>query len=369
MLKRCTKCLMAETKPGIQLDEKGVCQACNRYGLRKNIDWDARFEELKELTSKYKRTDGYYDCIIAVSGGKDSHYQVHVIKELLGMHPLLVSVSDPFTHTEAGKHNARNIAEAFGCDMITLDVNPALVRKMVRISFDEFGSPTWPIDRCIYVHPIKTAINMNIPLIFYGENVAWEYGGVLNKETHSAKDQINNDVAKNVDFSLWREHGITEQELNVFQYPTDEQIEAANLDPMYLSYFVPWDGFSNYQIAKRYGFKDLTHEWKREGYIENYDQIDSIAYLMNVWMKYPKFGFARATDVVGYWIRGGKITKEEGIKLIKENDENLDRRILDDFLKFTGFTHKEFWSIVDKFYNKELFKKNKHGIWEISDSI
>ena len=158
---------------------------------------------------------------------------------------------------------------------------------------------------------------MNIPLVVYGENVSYEYGGVLQEESYSAKDQINNDVAKKVDFSLWYENGVSQKEINMLMYPSVKEIQKASLEPIYLSYFMPWDGRKNYRIAKKYGFRDLKHEWKREGYIEDYDQIDSIGYLSNVWMKYPKFGFARATDVVGYWIRSGKISREQGASLMR----------------------------------------------------
>ena len=361
-MKRCKKCLMANTKPGLILDDQGICQACRHYAMRASRDYNQRFEDLRTLTGKFKRTDGYYDCLMAVSSGKDSHFQVYVMKELLGMNPLLVSASDPFTKTKAGQHNLNNITESFGCDMIVLNLNPALVRKMVRIAFEELGSPTWPIDRAIYTFPIRMAINMKIPLVIYGENVSYEYGGVLQQETYSAKDQINNDVAKKVDFSLWTEHGISQREMNMLFYPSAEEIAAAELEPIYLSYFIPWDGYRNYQIAKQYGFRDLTHEWHREGYIEDYDQIDSIAYLMNVWMKYPKFGFARVTDVVGYWIRSGKISREQGASLIKTHDHKLDQRVLDDFLKFTGYSDKELWDRVEKFWNRNLFSKES-GTW------
>jgi len=142
-----------------------------------------------------------------------------------------------------------------------------------------------------------------------------------------------------------------------------EEIEETKLDPIFLSYFVPWNGYENYQTAKKHGFMDLTGEWEREGYIENYDQIDSIAYLINVWLKYPKFGFARATDVVGYWIRSGRITKEKGKTLIRENDHKLDQRILKDFLDFTGYSEKEFWEVIEKFWNREVFEK-VNGKWQ-----
>jgi len=364
-MKRCKNCLMPDTKPGLILDDEGVCQACRHYEIRQTIDYNKRFEELKKLSGRFKTINGQHDCLIAVSSGKDSYFQVYVMKELLGMNPLLITVGDPFTKTAAGKHNLRNICETFGCDMISLNLNPDLVRRMVRIALEELGSPSWPIDRAIYCYPIRMAINMNIPLIVYGENVSWEYGGVLDQseETYSAIDQINNDVAKKVDFSLWHERGIFDNELNMLKYPAQEEIDKANLEPIFLSYFIPWDGYRNYQIAKKYGFRDLTNEWRREGYIEDYDQIDSIAYLFNGWMKYPKFGFARATDVVGYWIRSGKITRKEGMTLIKEHDHKLDQRVLDDFLKFTGYSNRELWDRIDNFWNRNLFsKEGRHWV-------
>ena len=338
---------MPDTKPGLVLDKNGVCQACVHYKLRASVDYDKRFIELKWLTAMHRGgTD--YDSIIAVSGGKDSHFQVHVMKEILGMNPLLVSVNDPFTKTKAGIHNLRNIRETFGCDMISLDLNPDLAKRMVRIAFEELGSPTWPIDRAIYTFPLRVAIEKNIPLIVYGENINYEYGGSQVKETYSAKDQIYNDVVKRVDNSLWLDRGIEEKELNMFKHPDIWQNGTSKVEPIYLSYFLPWDGHHNYKVAKKRGFRDLEGEWKREGYIENYDQIDSVGYLINVWMKWVKFGFARATDVAGYWIRSGKITKEGAARLIKENDYKLDHRILDDFLDFTGYTYREFLSIVEK---------------------
>lgn len=146
-------------------------------------------------------------------------------------------------------------------------------------------------------------------------------------------------------------------------YPSREEIDKANLEPIFLSYFIPWDGYRNYEVAKKYGFKDLTHEWHREGYVEHYDQIDSVAYLINAWMKYPKFGFARATDVVGYWRRSGLINKEKALELINEHDHKLDQRVLDDFLSFAGYSDKEFWNIVENFWNKDIFEK-KDGLWQ-----
>jgi len=367
-MRYCKRCVMPDTKPGVVLDSEGVCQACRAYERRKTIDWKARWKELEKLCDKYRRKDGYYDCIIAVSGGKDSHYQVYVMKELMGMNPLLVTAQSTFSWTKTGLHNFSNISDVFGCDIVALHLNLDVARKMTRVAFEESGFGAMPMDLAIYVFPLRAAINYNIPLVLYGENVSYEYGGVQKEETYSAKDQINNTVATPINLKYWEQRGVSKKDLNALIYPTKEEMEKAKLDPAFLSYFIPWDGYRSYQIAKRYGFRDITHEWKREGYIEDYDQVDTIGYLVNAWLKYPKYGFARATDVSCYWIRSGRITREEGIQYVKEHDHKLDQIMLDDWLSYTRYTDKEFWGIVEKFYNRNIFEK-VDGIWQLKDPI
>ena len=359
-MNRCKNCVMPDTRPGIQFNEEGICYPCLNAEKKRNINWKTRQDVLRNLCDRYRRNDGRYDCIIPMSGGKDSIFQVHVMKDIYKMNPLLVCVSDSFTHTEAGKHNLRIVSEVFGCDLITYNLNHKTLRKMVRIAFEELGSPTWAVDMAIYSVPLKIAAALDIPLVIYGENIAYEYGGPNARETYSAKEQIKNDVVKEVDWNLWYDKGITKEELEMIRYPDAKIVDK--LEPIYLSYFYPWDGRKNYELAKKFGFRDLEHEWHREGYIEHYDQIDSIGYLINPWFKYLKYGHARATDVACYWIRNGYISRGYGMKLVREHDHKLDQKTLDDFLDFTGYTDKEFWDLAEKFYNKELFE-HKDGKW------
>lgn len=364
----CRNCLMPDTKPGLVLDERGICGACNHADRKKTTDWDKRKKELSVLCDKYRGRNGnYYDCVIAVSGGKDSHYQVYMMKEVMKMNPLLVSV-DNFSWTEAGRHNFQNINEAFGCDVLVLSLNRKAARKMLRKGFEYDLIPTWYWDRAVYVYPIRMAINMGIPLVVYGENVSVEYGGVQKKETYSAMDQINNNIVKEVPWEVWLDKDITMKDLNMCVYPTTEEIKKANLEPAYLSYFDNWDGYHHYKIAREYGFRSLGGEWKREGFIEDYDQIDAIGYLVHPWFKYVKFGFFRATDVSGYWIRNRKITKRDALKLIEEHDHKLDRRALKDFTDFIGYSEDDFWSVVNKRWNRDIFEQ-KNGKWVLKDEI
>ena len=367
-MKYCKKCVMPDTRPGISFDKEGICGACRAYENRKKINWDERFSELEVLCQKYRgKYENSHDCIIAVSGGKDSHYQVHVMKELMHMNPLLVSVEDNFPMTKAGMHNIKNISEAFGCEIITLKPNIKAQKNIMRKTFEKYAKPTWYIDRLIYTFPLFIASKFNIPLIVYGENVSYEYGGENSKETYSAKEQIYNGVASDINWDEFIDENVSMQDLNLCKAPSKE--EMGKLDPIYLSYFVKWNSYNNYLFAKKRGFWDLSNEWKRRHHIEDFDQVDSRAYLVHSWLKYPKFGHATATDYASRFIRYGLITRNEAFELVKKHDSKLDQLALRDFLEFTGYTTKEFWDIVDKFYNREIFDKDNTGEWYLKNPI
>ena len=149
--------------------------------------------------------------------------------------------------------------------------------------------------------------------------------------------------------------------------PTKDELDQ--LDPMYLSYFNEWNSYKNYLFAKSRGFHDLTHEWNRTHHVENFDQIDSRAYLVHSWMKYPKFGHASATDYAARYVRYGLLTREEAVELVKKNDHNLDCHCVSDFVEFLGYTETEFWNIIDHFYNRDLFEKNSYGQWVLKEPV
>ncbi|MCS3832207.1 N-acetyl sugar amidotransferase [Aeromonas veronii] len=367
-MKFCQKCVMPDTRPGINFDSNGVCYPCLNYEKRQSIDWDSRFKELRELCDKYRGMNGNGpDCMIAVSGGKDSHYQVHLMKEVLGMNPILVSVEDNFPMTNAGCNNIKNISEEFGCEIISMKPNRKLQKKLMRKTFEKYGKPTWYIDRLIYTFPLKMASKLNTPLLVYGENVSFEYGGADAVEHYSAKDIINNGVASNLAFEDLIDSEISIKDLSSCEAPTVD--ELARIDPIYISYFIPWNSYENYLFAKSRGFKDLTHEWDRTHHIENFDQVDSRAYLVHSWLKYPKFGHASATDYAARYVRYGLLTRDEAIKLVLAKDSKLDPKCVDDFCDFVGYTRSQFWAIIDGFYNRDLFQKNEFGEWKLKENI
>lgn len=368
-MKYCKKCVMPSTRPGIKFNEEGICSACQSFEKRKETDWDKRYKELEALCDKYRGMNGTsFDCAIAVSGGKDSHYQVYLMKEVMKMNPILFSVEDNFEMTEAGKHNLKNISEEFGCPIISLKPDRKAQKKLMKYTFEKYGKPTWFIDRLIYTFPMHMALKFNTPLLVYGENVSYEYGGNGYEETYSAKNQLNNGVASDIDVDeLLKIEGITEQILEMTKAPTSEELDK--LDSMYVSYFIPWNSYSNYQFAKSRGFKDLTHEWDRTHHVENFDQIDSRAYLVHSWLKYPKFGHASATDYAARFVRYGLLTRDEAKELVKKHDHDLDSKSVSDFIKFAGYTEAEFWSIIDKLYNRDLFEKDSFGRWILKKPV
>jgi len=337
---------MPNTRPGISLNKEGVCSACQAYENRRSVDYKARWEELKVLCNKYRKK-GEYDCVIAVSGGKDSHFQVYIMKEMMKMNPLLVTVEDNFPMTEAGKHNIRNISKEFSCNIISFKPDIFAQKQLGREHFEKYGKPTYLIDRYIYTIPLHIASKFNIPLVVYGENIDYEYGGKQG-ETYSAKEQVNNAVASGID---------------VGNIPLTDPPDLNKLEPIYLSYFVGWNSFGNYRFAKSRGFHDLSHEWRRTHHIEDFDQIDSRAYLIHPWLKYPKYGHTSATDYASRFVRYGMLARVDAVELAKR-DKDLDPLCVRDFCEFYGYTEDEFWTIVDKFYNPELFEK-VNGTWKL----
>ena len=363
-MKYCKKCVMPDTRPGIKFTKEGVCYPCLNYKRRNEIDWKSRWNDLKKLTDKYRGSNGNdYDCIVTASAGKDSHYQVYTIKKRLKMNPLLLSI-DNWSWTKTGLENKENIQEKFGCDMLSLTLNRKVAKRILKKGLKYQLIPTWYWDRAVYSYPLQIAIKFRIPLIVYGENINYEYGGEQSDETDSALDQINNNVAKPTSWKTWLDKEIKMKDLNPLIYPKQSEIKKAKLNPIYLSYFEPWSGLRNLKIAKKHGFKTLEKEWKRKGLAENYEQIDTIGYNVHSWLKFPKFGHQHNTDILSQWVRTNNISRRKAVELVKKNEHILDQRILEDFLQFIDMTEKQFWMTVDKFVNREILEK-RQGKWKL----
>jgi len=354
---------MPNTRPGLVFDENDICSACINYEKQKTTNWEARFKEFKILCDKHRNSNGdRYDCAIAISGGKDSHFQVYYMKEVMKMNPILLAVGNT-DWTETGRKNLDNISDTFGCEILQLNLNKKVARILARKSLEDLGQPTWYVDSLIYAYPYTMAMKLGIKLLVYGENITYAYGGKFKTETPSAMLQPYNDVVKPYSEKWLVDSGLSEKDLQLTIPPSVEDCEKFGLEPIYLSYFVPWDSHHNYEVAKRWGFRHLGHEYIREGSIEQYNQIDSISYLLNLYLKYLKFAHSTATEMASRWIRAGLKTREEMIPLVEEYDKKLDQGTIDKFCEFTRISVTNFWQIMDKWYNPKFFEQDKDGVW------
>ena len=362
-MKYCTNCLLPDTKPDLEFDENGICDACRAAEEKEKIDWNKRKSELKEILNKYKsKGNGNYDCIIPVSGGKDSHYQTHVIKNEFGLNPLVVSFH-PRDFTEIGRKNLDSLKN-LGVDCIEFSVNPLTYKKLASYGFRELGDPAWPEHIGIFTIPVKIAVAFKIPLLIWGENPQLEYGGPAAARASPYLDlewnkKFGGYFREKLDFATLTNLGIKESELSFCQYPTDDEIKSVGVTGLFLGYYLKWDARKQLEIVKKSGFTVL--EEPNEGTYTNYENLDTKYVGLHDYFKFLKFGYARATDHASIDIRNHRISRDEGLELVKKHEGQIPTKYLKEFLDEFELSMDDFIQICDKFTNKELFKKKIDG--------
>ncbi len=363
-MKYCTSCVMPETKPDLFFDEKGVCDACHSAQLKAKINWRDREKEFEKLVEKFRSKSGNnYDCVIPVSGGKDSHYQTYVCKVKYGLNPLLVSF-EPTLPTKLGKKNLKNLTQAFGCDLIQFRKNPVVYKKLGRIAFKRIGDHEWPNHLGIFTVPVRTAVSYDIPLIIWGENSQLEYGGPKLATMKSTLDRrwleefgglLGNRIEDMVGVD-----GLAKCDLLPYFYPSQAELSSAGIHGVFLGYYFKWDAKPQVEIMKKYGFS-VKEDGPVEGTYTNYENLDDAIVHIHDYLKFVKYGFGRATDHACIDIRNGRLTRKEGAKLVQEYDGKLHQKPLSLFLEYYDMTREEFFRIVDSFTNKALFETDKKG--------
>lgn len=365
MIKYCKRCVMPDTKPNLSFDEEGICNACRNYEKRNAVDWNKRKEELMSILDKYRSKDGLnWDCIIPVSGGKDSTYQVVTMLEL-GMNPLCVT-STTCHLTEIGRENIENIKN-LGVDYIEITPNKKVRKHLNRIGLFEVGDISWPEHVGIFTIPVRIAVNMNIPLLIWGENSQNEYGGPAASTENNILDrkwleEFGGLLGLRVSDLIGYE-GIKKNQLIPYTYPTDEELKEVGVTGLFLGHYIPWDGLSNVLLAKAHGFKS----WGKtiEGSAVDYENIDNYQVGIHDYFKFLKFGFGRASDLVSMHIRRGRLTREQGMNIVKNCDGKFPWTYLDkpleEILEPLDITVDEFIKICDQFTNKKLFKVDRNG--------
>jgi len=356
---------MPDTKPDLHFDEEGICSACRSYEKRKEVDWEKRKIELLEILEKYRsKNQSQWDCIIPVSGGKDSTFQVLTILQL-GYNPLCVTAATCHL-SEIGRKNIENIKK-LGVDYVEFSPNPKIRAKLNRIGLSQVGDISWPEHIGIFTIPVRAAVQYNVPLLIWGENSQNEYGGpaaaaknnVLNRRwLEEFGGLLGLRISDLIDFE-----GMKKSDLITYLYPSDEELHRVGVTGVFLGYYLPWDGYSNALIAQSYGFTTL--QTTVEGSIVNYENLDNYQTGIHDYFKYLKFGFGRATDIACLHLRRGRMTRNLAIDIVGNHDGKFPWTYLgkpiEEILSHIDINLDEFIKICDRFTNKKIFKTDSRG--------
>jgi N-acetyl sugar amidotransferase len=356
---------MPDTKPDLKLDEKGVCNACRAYEGRKAVEWDIRRRELAALLERHRRKDGSnWDCIVPVSGGKDSTFQVVRMLQL-GMNPLCVTATT-CDLSEIGRRNIQNIKN-LGVDYVEFSPNPVVRRKLNRIGLQQVGDISWPEHVGIFTIPVRAAVQYNVPLLIWGENSQNEYGGPAAAAENNVLDrrwleEFGGLLGLRVSDLIGLE-GIAAKDLIPYTYPTDDDLRRVGVTGLFLGYYLPWDGYANALIAQAHGFETLSHTV--EGSVVNYENVDNHQTGIHDYFKFLKFGFGRATDIACLHLRRGRITRQDALDMVRRHDGKFPWTYLDKpierILAPLDLSVEDFVKICDRFTNKKIFLKDAKG--------
>ena len=365
MLKYCSRCVMPDTKPDLMLDGEGICNACRSYEHRQHIDWLAREKELLEVVARYRKHEGSnWDCIVPVSGGKDSTYQVVRMLQL-GLNPLCVT-STTCDESELGRRNIENL-QALGVDHVQFSPNPLVRAKLNRIGLTQVGDISWPEHVGIFTIPVRAAVQYNVPLIVWGENSQNEYGGpasaagnnVLNRRW---LEEFGGLLGMRVSDLIGME-GIEARHVIAYSYPTDKELVQVGVTGLFLGHYLPWDGLSNTLIAQANGF--ISYEKVVEGSMVNYENLDNHQTGIHDYFKFLKFGFGRTTDLACLHIRRGRLSRQDGLDAVRRLDGRFPwvylGKPLKDILEPLGMSVDEFIGVCNQFTNKKIFARDAAG--------
>jgi N-acetyl sugar amidotransferase len=367
-MKYCKKCLNVDTRPNIKFTEDGLCPPCANYIRPEEVDWNERSQELDEIVEFGKKNNhSGYDCIIGVSGGKDSTRQSLYVKEVLGMEPLLVSLNyPPEQMTDRGAFNISNMI-SLGFDCINVSCSPAIWRHLMRIAFFEFGNWAKATEIALFSSVPRAAIAYQIPLIWWGENASVVLGD-LGMKGKSASDgnrlKYSNTLAGG-DISWILNEGFKKYEVLQYTYPSDEEMERANLRIVFLAHF--WKDFSiftNGNVSTLRGLDVRKEDPEGNADFWGTSILDEDFFIMNMMIKWLKFGFGRASDNINEEIRYGRISREDGIKIVKRFDGKCAPEIVDHFCRYIQISKKQFWDVVDRYVDKNLFERVCEGVYK-----
>jgi N-acetyl sugar amidotransferase len=365
MIKYCTLCLYPETKPDLWFDESGVCSACLAFEKRAEVDWAAREQEFLELVQKYRNPEGgNYDCVVPVSGGKDSTCQVIRMRQA-GMNPLCV-VASTDSLSSLGRRNIENL-KGLGVDMVEYTLNPVIRRRMNKLCLEQVGDVSWPEHVAIFTVPIRVAVQFGVQLVVWGENSQNEYGGPAANQESKVLDrrwleEFGGLLGLRVS-DLVGEADIEQRHMIPYTYPSDAELARVGVTGVFLGYYFPWDGLSNVMLAQAYGFE--VSPTLVEGSLANYENLDNHQTGIHDYFKYLKYGFGRATDIANNQIRRGRLLRKDALEMVRRHDGQYPASCLGKSLEIIlgeiDMSKEAFDLICDRFTNKQLFQTDTSG--------
>jgi len=350
-MRRCRTCVIPDTRPDTAFDETGRCSACLAYDKRKDIDWNARMNDLRHLIIESQAMHGGpYDCVVPSSGGKDSHYQVLTLIEL-GSRPLVVTASTCHL-TEIGRRNIDNLARY----ATTIEVTPnrTVRAKLNRIGLEDVGDISWPEHASIFTTPFRMAANFGIPLIFYGESPQNQYGGPPDSEegrkmTRRWVSEFGGFLGLRAVDMVGRE-GITDPDMQDYTLPPLEP------EAYFLGQFIPWDSQRNATVAHQAGFH---YDMPTQANLWGYENLDNAQTGLHDHLMYRKYGYGRGAAQASVSVRTGRLSREDALAFVKHFDGLFPYRYagvtIKEVLDRIGMTMDELDKVLDRFTNRALF--------------
>lgn len=364
-MRYCQRCILPDTRPGLEIGPNGVCSACRAHARKgDDVDWGARRKDFDELVARVKNLRRRWDCVIPVSGGKDSTWQTVTCLEA-GLHPLAVTWKTP-GRTPVGQANLDNLIE-LGVDHVDFQVNPNVERKFMLRSLERFGTTAIPMHLALFNIPLSIAARFDIPLVVWGEDSAVEYVG----ETEARSFRLDGEwirrygAVHGTSAEDWIADDLSREELAAYFGPSDAELAEKRIDAVFLGYFLEWDPAITATVAREHGFR--SEDRARTGFYD-YADIDDDFISIHHWIKWLKFGFTRTYDNLSLEIRNGRIGREEAIGVIRERGDETPREDIARFCSYVGVTEDRFFEIVERFRNKDIWTR-RDGTWMIDDFL
>ncbi len=360
-MKFCKRCLYSTDHPlGIVLDNDGICSGCRIHEEKNKLDWNFRKDKLQRLLKNYKTKKGFtYDCIVPVSGSNDSFFIMHLVKNILGLNPLMVTYNK-YYNTPLGIRNLALLRSTFNSDILVQNVNPLSVKKITKETLRRFGSIYWHCLAGKTVFPVQIAVKYKIPLIVWGAHQGIEQVGMF---SHEDEVEMTRRYRKDHDLMGFEAddlieitNNLTENDIWQYRYPDDNLLNSIGVRGIYLSNFFRWDSKSQHELMiKKYKYK--SSKFSRT--FENYDHTDCFNYMdLHDYLKLCKHGYSKVTDHACREIRYNRLTRCQGLNLVKRY-ELVPPQFLDLFSDWLNINLESFNFIFNQFRNKKYWIEDK----------